>query len=637
MLHRRLTYASLVSTVCLFILLGGTSSLAAWKQPIAGALNVDATKSAENPSIANIGGVPYVAWDENNGSGVNQIRVAGLSPSAWRPVGGSLNFDATKYAENPSIAGFGQIGNQEPWVAWTEYDGSAKPQIRVAQYHFGSWKAVGGSLNVDTGQGAYAPRVANVGGVPYVVWQEHAATAYQVRVARFTAGAWSAVGGSLNVDAAQNAANPSVANVGGVPYVVWIETNGNAYQVRVARFTAGAWSAVGGSLNVDATEGAYRPSIENIGGVPYVAWTENDGTTYQVRVARFTAGAWSAVGGSLNVDTTKFTDYPSIANFGGVPYVAWSEAKGSVLQARVKRLTGTAWRPVGGSLNIDAARHASNPSIANIGGVPLVVSQERTVAPPPPLPRAEIRAVSLEPDFLSRRAQPTRTGATLTTHARTYGIPYPIGFDYGTALERQTTTDTAPTGVDSVTVTRTVGGLSPRTSYKFRPLAIAPVPLPPAFGRVGAFSPDVTPPSLTSVRVSPASFAVHPTGAPAVAARFAATQKKKKVARGTRFSFTLSEPARVVFTIERKSSGRRVAGSCVKPTASNKGKPRCTRLTPVGSFAKQSGGGKNKMRFSGKIGTQKLKVARYRATLVATDPAGNRSLARRLSFTVVKP
>ena len=47
-----------------------------------------------------------------------------------------------------------------------------------------------------------------------------------------------------------------------------------------------------------------------------------------------------------------------------------------------------------------------------------------------------------------------------------------------------------------------------------------------------------------------------------------------KVKRGTRFTFTLSEPARVTITIERKAKGRRAgrnrAARCVKPTAANR-------------------------------------------------------------------
>jgi hypothetical protein len=40
--------------------------------------------------------------------------------------------------------------------------------------------------------------------------------------------------------------------------------------------------------------------------------------------------------------------------------------------------------------------------------------------------------------------------------------------------------------------------------------------------------------------------------------------------------------------------------------------------------------------FSGRIGLKPLRAGRYRATVAATDAAGNRSKRRRTSFTVVR-
>jgi hypothetical protein len=46
--------------------------------------------------------------------------------------------------------------------------------------------------------------------------------------------------------------------------------------------------------------------------------------------------------------------------------------------------------------------------------------------------------------------------------------------------------------------------------------------------------------------------------------------------------------------------------------------------------------GRGRIGFSGRIGRRALRPGRYRATLTATDLAGNRSPARRLSFRVVR-
>jgi hypothetical protein len=140
---------------------------------------------------------------------------------------------------------------------------------------------------------------------------------------------------------------------------------------------------------------------------------------------------------------------------------------------------------------------------------------------------------------------------------------------------------------------------------------------------------DTTAPVFSAASLSPKVFAVNrkARGEVAVSAR--------KPKRGTTFHYTLSEAGRVVFTVERATPGRKVGGSCRKPTRSNRHKRRCTRYVRAGRFAQLSAAGANTRRFSGKIGRRALKSGSYRVTLVATDATGNASRAKRLSFKVV--
>jgi hypothetical protein len=85
--------------------------------------------------------------------------------------------------------------------------------------------------------------------------------------------------------------------------------------------------------------------------------------------------------------------------------------------------------------------------------------------------------------------------------------------------------------------------------------------------------------------------------------------------KGTTIRYSLSESARVVFTIERRVG---------------------KRLVRVTRFAQSSTAGTNRKRFSGKVGRKALKPGKYRITLVATDGARNASKPKRLSFTVVR-
>ncbi len=126
-----------------------------------------------------------------------------------------------------------------------------------------------------------------------------------------------------------------------------------------------------------------------------------------------------------------------------------------------------------------------------------------------------------------------------------------------------------------------------------------------------------------------------------VISRFSLTRAVFRVGRGRRagsaFRFTLSEPARVRITIHRLLTGRRVGRRCRKPSPRYRGRPRCTRSLGVGTLSRRNlRAGINTVSFSGKIGRRTLRSGRYRATITATDAAGNRSTPLRRSFRIVR-
>jgi CSLREA domain-containing protein len=170
-------------------------------------------------------------------------------------------------------------------------------------------------------------------------------------------------------------------------------------------------------------------------------------------------------------------------------------------------------------------------------------------------------------------------------------------FEYGTtAAYGSSTPDVAvPAGVEAVAVSADLPGLAAGTTYHVRLVATnadgtsasddASFTTSSQGGGGGA---DVVAPVILSASVKPKTF---------------------KRRRGTTFRYKLSEAAKVVFTIQRKKGRRYV---------------RTAR------FSKSSKAGANARKFK----TRKLRPGRYRATLVATDAAGNRSKAKRLAFRV---
>jgi hypothetical protein len=110
----------------------------------------------------------------------------------------------------------------------------------------------------------------------------------------------------------------------------------------------------------------------------------------------------------------------------------------------------------------------------------------------------------------------------------------------------------------------------------------------------------------------------------------------RAVKLGTAFVYTLSEPARVLFSIEQKQPGRRVGRTCKKPTRKIAHKKACVRFVRRGAFAQDSTTGANRRKWSGKLGKRALKPGSYRVTLTAKDPAGNVSKVKRLKFTIIR-
>jgi hypothetical protein len=180
---------------------------------------------------------------------------------------------------------------------------------------------------------------------------------------------------------------------------------------------------------------------------------------------------------------------------GGVPFVSWIENEGSGSESiRVARLNaaGDGWDHVGSPIAIGTL---NSQAIGSVNGVPFVAWQ--VLAAPQPAPTDWLLRVSrLEPEFLSASATPTSTGATLSVRVRTYGVSYPVGFQFGAGLT--STTATVKTSGDIATVTEKLSGLAAKTVYPYRPFAIAGTPAPVVLGPQQSFTtlaPDTQPPS----------------------------------------------------------------------------------------------------------------------------------------------
>ena len=148
---------------------------------------------------------------------------------------------------------------------------------------------------------------------------------------------------------------------------------------------------------------------------------------------------------------------------------------------------------------------------------------------------------------------------------------------------------------------------------------VQPLPAPAAPGSPApgpAAGPDTVAPSLLAARLSPKSFVVG--------------------SRGSALVYTISESARVRFTIARRTGGRRVSTACRKQTKANRSRRSCVRYVTVATLTQSANAGANTQRLPSRPAGRRLAAGRYRITILATDAAGNRSAPKRLTFTVVR-
>jgi hypothetical protein len=136
-----------------------------------------------------------------------------------------------------------------------------------------------------------------------------------------------------------------------------------------------------------------------------------------------------------------------------------------------------------------------------------------------------------------------------------------------------------------------------------------------------------TPPSAMSLGFAKRTFRAASKGG---------STSRKKAPVGSRVRYRLDKASTARFTIERRAPGRKKGHSCVKPTKKNRKAKHCTRYVKLkGSFSRTSTAGLNSFRFTGRLRGKKLRPARYRLVMVATDAAKNKSKPKRAKFRIV--
>jgi hypothetical protein len=276
----------------------------------------------------------YVSWSEVSQVGsISQIRVKNYYNSSWSTIDGDsnngINLTKSLNATHPSLADNGT----HLFAVWSEDDGAGKGQIRSAVYENGtqSWDYRISNfqpLNNSTNYSANNPQLLYHNSSLYAIWSENNGTANQVRVKQFdNSSSWNFVDGDnatgINKDIGRNAINPKMQNFNTEIYAAWSEDNGSASQIRVAKFdNSSSWTFVDGNsstgINKATGKNATDPAMAVLSTKLYIAWSEtNADNRTQIRVKSYDGSSWSFVDGDnatkgINKDYTQNASYPQL-------------------------------------------------------------------------------------------------------------------------------------------------------------------------------------------------------------------------------------------------------------------------------------------------------------------------------------
>jgi hypothetical protein len=300
---------------------------------------------------------------------------------AWQFIGTNpLNVNPSASTES-SLA---IDSSGRPVVSWAEYAGITvnnyyKLHIYVKRWNGTSWVQLGGILNVNKSGYATAPSLAlDNAGNPVVSWAESAPIngkrRFRIYVKRWNGTSWVQLGGILNVDPDQNAADTSLAlDSSGNPVVSWAEhaiiNNSQVHYIYAKRWTGSSWVQIGSTLNSDNNQGVFHTTSLALdsSGRPVVSLAEGVDGNYGIHVKRWNGIRWVQLGTTLNVNPDKNAFHPSLAlDSSGKPVVSWIESEDSSTSENVyvKRWTGSAWIQLGDRLDTLKRVHAYRPSLA---------------------------------------------------------------------------------------------------------------------------------------------------------------------------------------------------------------------------------------------------------------------------------
>ncbi len=274
--------------------------------PTVNGLNFDPTRQANNPFLSVAGSKLVVAWDEMNGSSINQIRVAVFNDDeyspAWNFIDGAgangINHDVLEIATNPRIIGY----QSKLYAIWMEE--SVVKQIRASVFNpddpTPSWNSIDGNgvdgMNFNTSIAAWNPCLAVYAEKLYAAWDENGRIRVKVYNGDDANPLWSFIdgGGSdgINYEPSTPANHPGLTILNAKLYATWVEGARTRIAVYNGNDTSPEWHFTekdvidADGINFNSTLPSYESHLAVYNSKLFSAWSEeNPSNVRQIRIA----------------------------------------------------------------------------------------------------------------------------------------------------------------------------------------------------------------------------------------------------------------------------------------------------------------------------------------------------------------
>ncbi len=311
-------------------------------------LNDNITPDGSSASIADLDmdnlGNAIIVWRQSDGADM-QLFLSEYRSGVWSHPTDSANDYFTISGSLASSAKVSMSDNGNAVLAWQQRDGSNQYQVFKSEYKSGSWihpSSLSDAISLSGYNSFLTSADMNSSGGALIAWYMDTASDGLIMVADNFSGNWQYPSSSSEHISADEriAIAPSVAmNDSGEVVVAWSQFDGSHYQIFKSEFREGSWihpSTIADSISF-AGENTARPNVSiNNSGETIIVWGQSNGSFNQVFISEYRNASWThplSLNDHISTDgghaSIQHSGIKPILNDDGDAVIAWTQNNGA--------------------------------------------------------------------------------------------------------------------------------------------------------------------------------------------------------------------------------------------------------------------------------------------------------------------